>query len=422
MSNRKPYKIIGTNTRIKVAGIPDVPAKVDTGATISSIWASQITLTPENKLEFCLFAPGSPLYTGERITVDEFKVRNVRNSTGHEEIRYLVWLPTVIKGKRIRTSYTLADRSRNDFPVLIGRRALNGKFLVNVSKACIRNRERPVNHNLNREFAANPQLFHQNRITKAHHVNRLIYTTHNDLSESFFRADGWRVVYYDQTNDPISLEPESLVYFRDPFNDPEYRPDPQHIDQLIAAHPNSYIIDQIASFQDLVNIEDKFLQSQKYPELYPKTWLPSDQAFVVGQHLAKPRISQRARDILFDPGDRELDDHWIIQELLDIQQELRVYIVGDEILPQASIKSSKSSGQVKVIGSRPLSCAERDFIRQIMPKTTLDFAGIDLAILTNGEYRLIEINRSPQFRRYAENTGLNLASLLSRLNQIRYIT
>ena len=157
----KDLPIIGNSVRIKVTGIAKIPAKVDTGATISSIWASDIRLTPDNHLEFSLFAPGSPLYTGERLTVDEFKVRNVRNSTGHETIRYLVTLPTVVKGKKIRISYTLADRSRNDFPVLIGRRALNGKFLVDVSKLGVPYPPRPINDLLNQELRADPQKFHQ---------------------------------------------------------------------------------------------------------------------------------------------------------------------------------------------------------------------------------------------------------------------
>lgn len=162
----KPLKIIGNSTRITVAGIKHIPAKIDTGATISSIWASDITMTPSGQLEFCLFAPQSELYTGERITADEFKVRQVRNSTGQESVRYLVFLPTTIKGKKIRVSYTLADRSRNDFPVLIGRRALLGKFLVDVSKLGVAYRERKINQELNHELQSDPQKFHQKYMQK----------------------------------------------------------------------------------------------------------------------------------------------------------------------------------------------------------------------------------------------------------------
>ncbi len=158
---QKPLKIIGNSTRISVAGINDVPAKVDTGATISSIWASNICITSNNELEFTLFTPGHELYTGERLRTREFKARNIRNSTGQESVRYLVKLPTVINGRRIRISYTLANRGKNDFPVLIGRQALKGKFLVDVSKLGVAYKARKVNSTLNAELSADPQKFHQ---------------------------------------------------------------------------------------------------------------------------------------------------------------------------------------------------------------------------------------------------------------------
>lgn len=162
----KELRTIGNSVRITVAGIRRIPAKVDTGATISSIWASEIHLTEDNRLQFCLFAKGYDLYTGEVITVDEFKARSVRNSTGQETVRYMVNLLTSIRGKRIRISYTLADRSRNDFPVLIGRRALNGKFLVDVSKLGVPYPPRPVNDYLNEELRADPHKFHQKYMEK----------------------------------------------------------------------------------------------------------------------------------------------------------------------------------------------------------------------------------------------------------------
>lgn len=162
----KELRTIGNSVRITVSGIRRIPAKVDTGATVSSIWASEIHLTKDNQLQFCLFAKGHDLYTGEVITVDNFKVRSVRNSTGQETVRYMVSLPTSIRGKRIRISYTLADRSRNDFPVLIGRRALNGKFLVDVSQLGVPYPPHPVNGRLNQELQANPQKFHKKYMEK----------------------------------------------------------------------------------------------------------------------------------------------------------------------------------------------------------------------------------------------------------------
>lgn len=240
-------------------------------------------------------------------------------------------------------------------------------------------------------------------------MKKLLYTTRNDLSVPFF--DGWQVEYYDTTDGKV---PADLVYFRDPFNDPDYQPNSARIDQIISQYHSARIIDQLRSFQDILDHEDKYKQSQLYQDLYPNTWLPSQHEFVVGSNIAKPRISQRAKNILFDLNGQQIDDQWIIQELFDINEELRVYVVAGEILPIASIKSSKANGPVKVIGTRALTHQEVDFVREVMKKCPLDIAGLDIAILRDGKLRLIEANRSPQFKRYIELTGVNIVDKIAQ--------
>lgn len=162
----KSLKIIGSTAYIQVAGIKKIPAKIDTGADSSSIWASEISINSRGELEFCLFAPASPLYTGERLTASDYKVQRVRNSTGDIHIRYRVALPAVIKGKKLRISFTLADRSRNNFPVLLGRKSLNKKFLVDVNQSAVKRPAPMDNTDLAAELAENPQKFHQKYMEK----------------------------------------------------------------------------------------------------------------------------------------------------------------------------------------------------------------------------------------------------------------
>ncbi len=164
---KRPLSVIGNSALISVAGIPNVPAKIDTGAEFSSIWASDINLTPDNRLEFCLFAPESPLYTGKKLATDDFRVRNVRSSNGAEQIRYRVHLSIIMKGRKIRANFTLSDRSRNNFPVLIGRRVLSGKFLVDVSELEVPYPKKEGEQELNDELAADPQKFHQKYMLKS---------------------------------------------------------------------------------------------------------------------------------------------------------------------------------------------------------------------------------------------------------------
>ncbi len=163
----KKLKVIGNSVLITVSGVGGIPAKVDTGAESSSIWASDITLNDAGQLEFCLFAPESEFYTGERIVCEDYSAMLVRNSTGEATVRYRVKLPVTIKRKRIRAGFTLSDRSRNNFPVLIGRRLLKNRFLVDVSRLDVPYPPRTQDMQLNEELEQDPKAFHETYFGKA---------------------------------------------------------------------------------------------------------------------------------------------------------------------------------------------------------------------------------------------------------------
>lgn len=138
----EPQKI-GRHTYVDLVSqqVTGVPAKVDTGADSSSIWASEI-VEQDGELSFVLFDHGSPYYTGKKITTREFEQVSVRNSFGDAEYRYKAKLLTIIEKRKIRVAFTLADRSKTRYPILIGRNTLRGKFYVDVA--------RKVNHVENR--------------------------------------------------------------------------------------------------------------------------------------------------------------------------------------------------------------------------------------------------------------------------------
>lgn len=160
-------EIIGSTEYIKVAGIEQVPAKIDTGADSSSIWASRIDMKEDGTLFFTLFDRKSPLYTGEPISADVYTVRVVRSSHGDEQIRYRVELPISIGGKTFTTTFTLANRSRNSFPVLIGKRTLmEGQFLVDVSKSNVKRKKIAHSAKLSKELKENPYQFHQKYLSE----------------------------------------------------------------------------------------------------------------------------------------------------------------------------------------------------------------------------------------------------------------
>jgi hypothetical protein len=134
-----PLTIIGRAEHVNLTGhgaaADMVPAKVDTGADLSSIWASKIAVT-DGTLRFTLFAKGAPWYTGEviELAAGEYHTTRIANSFGDREIRYVVKMRLRIGGRTVNTSFSLADRSRKIYPILLGRRLLKGKFVVDVNR------------------------------------------------------------------------------------------------------------------------------------------------------------------------------------------------------------------------------------------------------------------------------------------------
>ncbi len=162
--NAQKLEIIGVTEYVDIAGVKNVPAKIDTGADTSSVWASDINMKKDGTLEFSLFGPKSPYYTGEKLQATDYRAKVVRSSHGDTQVRYRVKLPVVIGDKSFETTFTLANRSRNRFPILIGRHTLEGIFLVNVAKSSIQYSKGAKSVRLDAELKSNPYAFHQKYI------------------------------------------------------------------------------------------------------------------------------------------------------------------------------------------------------------------------------------------------------------------
>jgi glutathione synthase/RimK-type ligase-like ATP-grasp enzyme len=113
--------------------VDGIPAKIDTGADGSSIWASNVKLAG-GKLSFNFFAPGSAYYREEPIVTTAFKATSVKNSFGHEEFRYKIRLRVKVGDHTLTRWFSLADRSRNTYPILLGKNFLSKRFVVDVSQ------------------------------------------------------------------------------------------------------------------------------------------------------------------------------------------------------------------------------------------------------------------------------------------------
>jgi hypothetical protein len=118
-------------------GIYGIPAKIDTGAFTTSVWATDIVLE-DGILSFKILGPDIKGYTGQEIKTKDFKKVVIHNSFGHSEKRFRVDMTMEMAGRKLKTKVNLSNRSLNTYPILIGRRTINGKFVVDVSKSKVK--------------------------------------------------------------------------------------------------------------------------------------------------------------------------------------------------------------------------------------------------------------------------------------------
>ncbi len=158
-------RTVGRDEKIDFIGLAtNVPAKIDTGADGSAVWASDVFVDENHLLHFKLFGKDSPYYTGQEIITKDYSVVLTRSSLGNTVLKYRTKLSIKIRGKRIKASFGLSDRSTHNYPVLIGLRTLHGKFLVDVTRktnTAINIKRSVVSRELSEKMRANPYEFYK---------------------------------------------------------------------------------------------------------------------------------------------------------------------------------------------------------------------------------------------------------------------
>jgi hypothetical protein len=142
MKSNKIKKTIGWKEKII---FPDldlhwVDAKVDTGALTSSLHATHQTRVEKAGkiyIQFRLEDHAHPAWDGKEFILPLKDETIVKNSFGQEEPRYVVSTRIRLHNFLIRADFTLSDRSNMEFPVLLGRKAIRTRFVVDVARSNI---------------------------------------------------------------------------------------------------------------------------------------------------------------------------------------------------------------------------------------------------------------------------------------------
>ena len=128
--------IVGWNEYIDLSewGISRLGAKVDTGAKTSALHVENIKLLPRGRIGFDVMVHRTK--RNRRIPVKTKIVRRsrVKSSNGEFESRYFVRTRMRLGSTEKEIEISLVDRGKMIHRMLLGREALKGDFVVDVSR------------------------------------------------------------------------------------------------------------------------------------------------------------------------------------------------------------------------------------------------------------------------------------------------
>jgi hypothetical protein len=117
--------------------LSDIDVKVDSGAYTSTIHCAHIQENKENGknvLQFTLLDPEHPMYTNRKFTTEKYNSKMVKSSNGIAEMRFVIQTEIVIFNETIPIYLSLSERKEMKFPILLGRKFLNKKFVIDTLK------------------------------------------------------------------------------------------------------------------------------------------------------------------------------------------------------------------------------------------------------------------------------------------------
>ena len=115
----------------------DIDLKIDSGAYTSSIHCSdinEIEVEGANFIKFTLLDPEHDFYNNKEFSTKNYASKMVKSSNGISEKRFLIETEIVIFNEYFPIHLTLSERKDMTFPILLGRKFLNKKFVIDTSK------------------------------------------------------------------------------------------------------------------------------------------------------------------------------------------------------------------------------------------------------------------------------------------------
>lgn len=142
MAKRDAPKTIGWREWVQLPdlGVDEIKAKVDTGADNSSLHAFELERFEDNGVPMVRFQI-HPRQRKRRPSIEcvaeVVKERRVKNPGGRAEMRPVIRTTLIIGGEQLDALVNLTTRDEMTFRMLLGRRTVRGRFLIDPGRSYV---------------------------------------------------------------------------------------------------------------------------------------------------------------------------------------------------------------------------------------------------------------------------------------------
>ena len=135
MVKKREKRVVGwkENAALPDLSVKNVIAKIDTGANLASIDASDIKIVTRDKIKYVKFKVMKRNNTVRRTSAPLEGYKRIKSSNGDVEKRPYIKTTLLMDGISKKIELTLTDRGPMDYTMLIGRKALGKRWVVNPS-------------------------------------------------------------------------------------------------------------------------------------------------------------------------------------------------------------------------------------------------------------------------------------------------
>ena len=132
---KREKKVVGWKEQVALPDlkIKSVIAKIDTGANLATIDAADIKFVTRKDVKYVKFTVKKRNNTVRKTSAPLAGLKRIRSSKGDVEKRPYIKTDILMDGITKNIELTLTDRGPMDYTMLIGRKALGRRWIVNPS-------------------------------------------------------------------------------------------------------------------------------------------------------------------------------------------------------------------------------------------------------------------------------------------------